>query len=278
MRSLQAAAVLIFLIGCTKTTMPEGTGGGSGRVDPEISFVDRTSGVPDPASISEAEVTVQRQFTCDPGAIAAVEPLVGVSGADGEDIVITPTKTPCAFDLHYRVDEARSPLSGAPMGYLLAAARKMPDGVRVVCASEIVHHAVPEPAGRREMDGVQIRCWASATTSFAVSALAVEGGEDWAAWVRDVEPDPAGSGAYLLTWVRDFSYQFFNLADRGRPATDGVFQTRLSWDGVALTVGPATRVGDKVNPFIGVPTNPWAPSADDVSKLGGFIDFDGVVP
>jgi hypothetical protein len=64
-------------------------------------------------------------------------------------------------------------------------------------------------------------------TSFSVSTLAVPPATDWAAWGREFKPHPTRANAYVLEWAYDFTFQFFNMSDNGRPSTDGLYETVL---------------------------------------------------
>ena len=247
------------------------TGGASGGE--RISFVDRTSTVPDPASLQPVAAKVERQFTCDMGAIGQEWLASSVQAAPNEQLVIRPAAAPCEFHLMFRAGTALSPLSREPAGYLMTAARRFPSGLRLVCASEESHHGVPNSTLLRETDGVSVRCWASVTTAFSGSIVAVAGGTDWAAWVTGVREHPSRPGAYVLTWVRDFTFQVATMTDVGRPATDGVYETTLTWDGVKLTAEPAVKVSSVTNVLASAPVTGWEPTPQDVRDLSGFIDF-----
>jgi hypothetical protein len=300
MLRLYTCLLILALTACTKTTTPpdaggegggqSGAGGGSsaggpgggggeggagGGMRPRIEFVDRQSGTPDLSSLVPTTAVVMRQFTCDDAVAAGSMPVADVAGAAGEQLVIKPAGSPCSFHLVHRAGTAESPLSSQPAGYLIASAR-LSGGVRVACASEEQHHAVAGTPNLFETDSVQARCWASSTTAFSASTVAVTAEADWAAWVKDVSPHATRVGAWTLTWVRDSTFQFGTMTDHGRPATDGVYETVLVWDGTALTAETAVKVSSVTNPFAGAPVTRWEPTPQDVSDLGGFIDFRGL--
>lgn len=239
-----------------------------------------TVGPLDPPATGELPVSPLRRFTCNAGAVSNAEPIADVAGTTDEALIIKPVGAPCAFDLVYRAGTNDSPLSVQPAAYLIAVSRRFVDGVRVACASEVIHTPTPGSATEREVGDVNIRCWASATTSFTATTLAVQGGSDWAAWARALEPSATQSGVYKLTWARDFTFQFLNMSDQGRPSTDGVYEVELTWNGTTLVAGPTVKVSSRTNPFAGAPPGEWIPTAQEVRELGGIIPFapDSGVP
>lgn len=259
------------LLGCPRTEpAPDGgAGGGSGGAGgglqpaPDGLTIYRPDGgvVPE---YSERPVTPLREFRCRAELVTGETVIEEVEGAAGEAVAIVPTGPDCNYDLIYRAGTGTAPLSAQPSGYLFAGATRFPDGVRLVCASEL-HHAVS--AGIGTMDQVPIRCWASATTSGFAAAVAVEGSSEYAAWVRALKPHPMRSGAYVLEWTRDFSFQFLNMGDTGRPATDGVYETVLVWSGSTLTAEAPVKISDKTSPFDGTTVDPFTPTAEEAALL-----------
>jgi hypothetical protein len=262
------------LLACPKQE-PVGDGS-TPEVDSGI-YLDRPSGPIDPSTITELEVEVQRGFTCNPAAVGPAMKVADVEGAPGEELVIKPAGADCRFHLVHRTGEQESAVSAQGAGYLVAVARRFADGVRVICASEVEHHAGGTGA-LREVDSVPVRCWASASTSFSVSTVAVPPATDWAAWVRELKPHPTRANAYVLEWAHDFTFQFFNMSDKGRPSTDGLYETVLVWSGTSLTPEPAAKTGARLNPYDGQATRPWTPTPEEMSEFGSFIPFDGGSP
>ena len=257
-------------------------GGGSdaGRPDASVDAgpdplfnVTQTVGPIDPPD-GGMELEVVREFECDEQRVGEEAWLQDLEGAPTEALVIRPAGTPCSFQLLHRSGAASSPISTQPTGYLLTEARRFADGVRVVCASEVESSPVGASSVARRVDDVSIRCWASATTSFAVSTLAVQGGADWAPWVRTLTPSGLQSGAYILTWARDFSFQFFSMGERGRPPTDGLYETVLTWTGTTLTAGAPVQVSARSNPLAEVALDTWHPTRQEVDTLSPYMEFD----
>lgn len=270
-RHLLVAAMALSLLACTKSE-PANDGNTPGT--DEGIYIDRPSEPIDPSTITELEVKVQRGFTCSPAAVGAAMKVADVEDAPGEELIIKPAVLGCRFNLLHRTGAQESAVSAQSGGYLVAVARRFADGVRVICASEVNHHAVGTGA-LREVDSVPVRCWASASTSFTVSTEAVPPAADWAAWVRELKPHPTRANAYVLEWAHDFTFQFFNMSDNGRPSTDGLYETVLVWDGTSLTAEPEMKVSPRLNPYDGQATRPWTPTPEEVNELGGFIPFDG---
>jgi len=59
-----------------------------------------------------------------------------------------------------------------------------------------------------------------------------------------VEAHPTEASTYRVVWIRDFSFQFMNMSDAGRPATDGTYETTFTLQGQKLIVGATTKSAD----------------------------------
>jgi hypothetical protein len=212
----------------------------------------------------ELPVERVRGFNCRADQVTAETTIADVDGTTDEHVVIVPDVAPCNYQLKYRAGAALSALSETASGFLIAAAAHLADGNRVVCASEIHHHATG--GGSAEIDSVPIRCWASGTTVFT-GIVAVEGSSDYAAWVRTVAAHPTRAGAYVVTWARDFSFQFLNNSDLGRPSTDGEYETVLTWDGTTLSAEPTTKKSDVSNLFSGATLDRYTPAPERAALL-----------
>ena len=249
-------------------------GGGSSGFDAgPLIEVTQTMGPIEPVD-GGLEMEVNRNFDCHTERVEAEAWLQDVEGAPGEALVIRPAGQPCSFQLVHLAGSVGSPLSTQPTGYLVAAARRFADGVRVICASELRSSQVGTSSITRQVDDVSIRCWASATTSFQTTVLAVTAGADWAAWVRSLEPSTMQSGVYFLTWARDFTFQFLNMGERGRPPSDGLYQTVLTWNGTSLVAGAAAQASPLSNPFSVTPIESWTPTADEVTRFSPYFEFE----
>lgn len=200
-----------------------------------------------------------REFTCDRTAVTAETTLRPVAGADGESLAVAPTNEPCTYHLLYRdAHGGVQRLSDKPALTIIAHAQRFADTgntqTTVVCASPIEHRAsstksVDSTVANRILQGAQLLCAADRGTGFAKLEKLVDGGNDYAAWIVDLAAVPlpaarhdgdddgdddgdshADLRAFAATWIRDSSFQFFNLSDAGRPATDGVYQTTFTVD------------------------------------------------
>jgi hypothetical protein len=101
----------------------------------------------------------------------------------------------------------------------------------------------------------------------------VPGDSAFAAWVGHVTPVPATSGAFTLRYVRDSTFQFFNVSDNGRPASDGVWDVPLTVVGQAVVAGPAVQVSSSVQ--VDPPTSDlWVPTAAELADYSAFMGFD----
>jgi hypothetical protein len=198
-----------------------------------------------------------REFTCDRTAVTAETALRPVAGADGESLAVAPTGEPCTYHLLYRdAHGGVQRLTDKPALTIIAHAQRFADTgnvqTRVVCASPMDHRAsstksTDSTLANRILQGAQLLCTTDRGAGFAKLAKLVDGGNDYAAWIVDLAavPVPAAAHdgdddgdddgkadlrAFAATWVRDSSFQFFNLSDAGRPATDGVYQTTFTVD------------------------------------------------
>ena len=221
----------------------------------------------DPVRARGKAVTVDRHVSCDLSAVGSSLVVAPVDGDAGEQVVITPSGAGCSFNLSYQdALGARTPLSAEASGWLVTVASKFPDGTRVVCGSEARSHVVSGSTTDLIIDTVPIRCWASASTLFTATVEVVAPSSQAAAWARELKPHPTQAGAYVLVWSRDFSFQFFNMSDNGRPSTDGVFESVLLWNGTTLVAQPAMLKSAITNPYSGK-TQPYTPTDDEVARF-----------
>jgi len=222
---------------------------------------------------AERPVEVVRTFHCAPEGVGA-ELVVGrVEGTD-DLLVLRPAPATCAFHLYHRRqrDGHETRLSGdGGSGWLFAAGVTLPDGRVVVCAND-VHHVADVASGGRWVAEVTLACATTrADGSFGpMRAVVVPGGE-WAAWLRALEVDASGE-AVVLSWARDFSYQFMNLSDAGRPAEDGVYRTIVTLGADGPAAGEATRIASRVNPLAEAGLTPWEPSESERAELRALTE------
>jgi hypothetical protein len=185
-------------------------------------------------AVSASGAQTSGTFSCDPTAVTGTATLRKVDGAPGDQIVLKATGAPCRYHLLYQSSSGDSMLSHAPAMYLLSDARVVADAVHpkttLVCASAIhhgAHRSKSKVAGQenRQITGVALDCAALRDGHWSQTNTVVSGGVEYAAWVIAVGADASDADRFKVRWVRDSTFQPFNMVDKGRPATDGVYET-----------------------------------------------------
>ncbi|MCB9537509.1 MAG: hypothetical protein H6704_14740 [Myxococcales bacterium] len=200
------------------------------------------------------DTTFARQAT-----LADLE-LAPVAG-DGGAIAIEPTEEPCQFHLLHRDVAGATRLTDVPGGYLLAAG--VADGAaRVVCASRIDHRPAAQATGSgqkrlRQTYRVRLECARGEAGQFTALQPAVPPSPDWAPWISTLETLPDQPGRYRVTYERDFSFQFLNLTDHGRPEEDGTYTVDFGFDADGTLVA-----GDPDRAAPGMAGGPTGPAPD----------------
>ncbi len=243
--------------------------------------------LPAPALEGPKPLQVVREFTCDPGAITRDTAVSDVQNMEGATVDIRPLPGEagsCNYHLLFRdLDGTVSQLSPAddPGGYLLAIAGRSPAGHVMVCASDIDHDVDPEGTSvlpgeqPRRIDGVGIDCAVRAGGHWSSLARVIEPDGDWAAWVVGLEAADSGNATFRVVWIRDFSFQFLNLSDEGRPVGDGIYATVVSLaDDGALQVGATELISELIVPQEAHEYGAWEPTDDELDELGEFITPD----
>ena len=197
-------------------------------------------------------------------------PIADRVGAEG--IVIRPAGDPCNFALFHRGSGTEVEIGSAPGGYLVSTARRFPTGVLMVCVSNVQHHATS--GTEHTVDDAPIDCGFEVGGVFTEMARVVAPRGGWAAWPRALRDD--GDGWYTLTYARDFSFQFANLSDQGRPPSDGLYELRVRPAGSGVETGALTKVSDFTNPLAepGHHLNQWEPTDEERTRFEDDIDFD----
>ncbi len=236
--------------------------------------------LPPPPEGEELPIEVVRTFDCVPEGVGAELALTEVIGDPGAVVAIRPSAaSECQYDVFYkRKDGTEQKLSQRPSGYIFAAGLRTADGTTVVCINDLAHRA---EGGRRFVDTVKIECSVGTRDTFTPLTPVVVPDGAWAAWIRTLAAKDGEGQTFSLRYVRDFSFQFFNLSDNGRPATDGVYEATLKVDGRGglSTGGNAIKVETRTNPLAEMPVEQWAPTEAEKSELEGIIDFsDGPCP
>ena len=223
-----------------------GTGclGATGRTEQRAGAAGETEPIP-----------VDHSFQCDSGAVGAELDVAEVAGAHGH-VSIRPAGD-CTFDLLHRSAPGATAevLSAAPGGYLLVAAASGPTGETVVCGSNVHHEADPEAASAggaatfRRSTSVPLECASLRGHQWARTRTVVAAEPTWAAWIVDVVAGPEPH-RFRIRWIRDASFQFLNVTDRGRPPTDGLWETAVDLDGSGLTVRTTQQLSHSVVPAL----------------------------
>lgn len=244
---------LVGLIGCQRSEqrkeVHQAVIGDAGAPDADASLLDAFV-PPSPPTPPEPTITAVREFTCTPNGVSAEQPVAGVAGTNGDQLVIRQTASPCQYDLLYRSTTAGDTvLSSQPSGYLLAAAAD-----RVVCASPITHHPASAGAANHVIDSVSLDCALRSSAGTWLPMQHLFSPTSWAPWVNSVNRVDADT--YVVEYLHDFSYQFANIGNAGRPADDGIYQQTLQIVGDTLVAsGPPVRVGsDFTAPHMEDPT------------------------
>lgn len=223
--------------------------------------------------VTSAEITVERirEFVCDMSAIGNQADIAMVeNGEMGEAVFIRPADQECRFHLLHRSGSgSETQLTSSPGGYQIAQAAVLDNnGLRAICASDAEHTAVTdgEPNERR-VQTVAIHCWVGDTGSFKPGVTVVGKDPEYAAWIARVEAHPKEVSTYRVVWVRDFSFQFLNMSDAGRPETDGTYETTFTLQGKKLVVGATTKLADTTMYGSTVTFEPWEPTPEELELL-----------
>ncbi len=232
--------------------------------------------LPDPAP----PIELIREFQCVPNAVSTVTDIADVQGLPGAVISIAPTEEDCLFELAFRdaAGVSASLSKGTPGGYLLAVGGVTPGGDLMVCASNI-QHSRTYPATdsgaphERRIDRVTVECATRSSGTWSPLQPIVEADGPWAAWVVGIEASDSRASAFRVLWIHDFSYQFLNLSNKGRPAEDGLYATTFvrTSDGDVI-VEAAQRVSDVI-PKGSAEHEPWTPTEQERAALQtGYIE------
>ena len=135
-----------------------------------------------------------------------------------------------------------------------------------------------EPAEHRYMNSVTYECAARISGEWTALSPVVTPDGDWAAWANAISWDVDGDSLFSTRYSHDFSYQFLNTGNLGRPDADGLYEIQVRRDGERLVVIETEKVSDEVNPS---PSDDgtfesWEPTPEEIDDLGDVIDFSAL--
>ena len=88
-------------------------------------------------------------------------------------------------------------------------------------------------------------------------------------------PGDDGNDQFPILYARDFSFQFLNTMDTGRPGTDGYYRQNLQvTDGRLALQGPALRVSSIADGSVGAETAEatWEPTEAEIAEFEELIE------
>jgi hypothetical protein len=232
---------------------------------------------PIPPEEGELPVIQIREFECLGDQVGAGMPLMDVENGGGDTLSIRAAgDVPCKYDLLYGPAAGRPEQisMGEPGGYLITAATRFSSGHTVVCASNI-HHYPTGIGNQHAIDGVTVECGAHDGTTWLRLQTVLEPDGEWAPWVDAISQNEADSNQFVITYRRDFSFQFLNLSDRDRPETDGIYELRLTLRDGAFEVTGSEMTTSLQNPLRNSEATGWDPTPEEIAEYGDLIDFSG---
>gem|GEM_PF-6752843 len=250
------------------------------KEDVSITIVEATGEIEHLPAGEELPANLVKTFDCLPEQVGDEMVMAKVKGQDGDQIVIRPSGTEaCHYDLIYRsVDGAEHVLSGTDAsGYLFTITQQSAGGVILVCVNNIQHH--PLDGAVHEIDEVAIDCAARVNGTWTPLQPVVTPDGPWAAWIRTVTPDEIDSNRFRVTFAHDFSYQFMNLTDNGRPEDDGLYEVVLDVTSDGIKTNEAGMVAETQNPLAGDEFSEWNPTPQEEIDYAEFMTMgDGPCP
>jgi hypothetical protein len=205
-----------------------------------------------------ATATPFQGFRCDPSQLRADSLLVAVqNGAPGQGLYLRPhhreknaasadVDNVCEYDVFYKDGrEIDLLISDEPAMYSVAYAQAFPRRRSVVwCFSREKHkmRAGQNDKLERQTEKVTLLCGGIVGGKLIQAKKVVEGkgpgkrdngkvaADTYAAWVTAVDVNLQNPSGYMVSWMRDSTFQFLNLSNEGRPGTDGAYQSRFTMD------------------------------------------------
>jgi hypothetical protein len=236
-------------------------------------------GVPELAS----DLAVDRLFDCTMDGVDDAVPMGTVADLEGAFFSLRPADGPCSFDLVFNDGAGvQTVISQSPAGYLFPAGKRLPSGDVVACVNVIQHQAREPESTQRHIQRVSIACTRQTAGTWDPMVPIVVPDGPWAAWLHPKSfgnpaaiPGDDGNDQFPVMYARDFSFQFLNTIDTGRPGTDGYYRQNLELrDGRLGRLGPAERVTSIGEGSVG-PENAdgtWEPTEAEIAEFEAFIE------
>jgi hypothetical protein len=223
----------------------------------------------------ELPATLQRTFNCRPDQVGQELLMATLEGSSKDRVVIRPSGgQACHYDLIYLSENGdEHVISGKDAsGYLFTRVLKTSTGVTVVCVNNIRHH--PLEGEIHEIDTVTIDCARRKQGSWTALRPMVTPDGEWAAWLRTFQEDASQSHPFRLTFTHDFSFQFMNLTDAGRPTEDGLYEVGFSVTDDGFDAEEPSLVSEFLNPVAGGKFVKWNPTEQEKIDYAEFMTMD----
>jgi hypothetical protein len=227
-------------------------------------------------------IQVSRGFDCNDAYEG--EEVATVAGQEQDVVLIRRSSSGnCNMDLIYRAGNGdEKVLSNNPSGYTFTVAGLTPAQDIIVCSNKIQHRTT-EDTGIRFIERILVQCWIkepSGTWIGPKEVVAPDGA--WAAWAGEINASADGSRNYSIGYGRDFSFQFLNIRNDGRPATDGLYRAYFSVENGTIVIGETAKLADNIYPTadeVYDSLDNWIPTEEEKEAGSEFIDFsDGDCP
>jgi hypothetical protein len=185
-----------------------------------------------------------RQFACDVTSVTKDTTLAPL-GDSGDSLVLRPSGAPCSNQLVYVAAKSPERVLSMTPGMIILVDAKIVGKTLVLCWSNERHAQAPGggPNDRTSL-GVRIECaLRDRAGTWSASAAVVVPDGDYAAWMGTIVPDASAQDRFTIRWFRDSMFQFLNLSSANRPSEDGVFDSKVTIDGITLvSSGAPARV------------------------------------
>ncbi|MEE2643442.1 MAG: hypothetical protein VYD19_00790, partial [Myxococcota bacterium] len=225
-----------------------------------------------------------RSFECQLDSVNDLVPVGSVAGEEGSFLALHPADRACNFHIVYQKEGAEKVrLTERPGGYLFLAGRRINPEEMVVCASNISHQEESPGSSQRRIERVTIDCFHQRDGRWGPAVPIIIPDGPWAAWLQvssfgiPPEGENEASGRFSFRYGRDFSFQFMNTVDAGRPTSDGYYLITLDLEAALLTAAEAPRrlgsiaEGSALAADAGEP-EPWDPSEEEIEAFEAELE------